>query len=98
MNEAKENRETRTIEQGPDAEAASLIEKAGGIVQPPGLVLVGSAALFYYKHAFTLEPTYSVAQLLSLQAVEEGFADYGWKELRKAMMNQYGREAPKRRR
>jgi hypothetical protein len=93
---AETSTETRVIE-GEAAHAREMIRKTGEMVRPPGTEYAGSVVVHYYKDTMSIKPTFRTQIFTMLGTVEEGFADYGWKQLREAMRAAYGRVAEKRR-
>lgn len=74
-------------------ESLGLLRKAGEIVKPFGSTYVGSACIHYFINKFSEKPTYHTASEVTLdEPVNEQFADYGWKELRNALMRSFGRK------
>ena len=74
----------------------SVVKDAGVKLQPDGFEYVGSACIHYYKSKFKDHEYVTKIQDL-LGDVPEGFADFGYKQLRNAMMTHYGRENPRER-
>lgn len=88
---------TREVRKSDTAEnfqkACASVKKAGELVAPPGTSYIGSACFHIYGHQ-TGEAWSFVSQPLTGTAPEH-VADYGWKELRKALMRFYGRPEPR---
>lgn len=76
--------------------AQSNLKLSGLAIAPFGMVYHGSAVVHYYKKSGTNDFAFAT-QLVGLQTIEEGQADVGWKELKKALMKAYGREDKGRR-
>jgi len=79
-------------------ESKFSLERAGRLNTQLHSVYLGSAAIHYYvkqilgnKHEFQV-----VCQLIGIDKVPEGFADYGHKELQKILMKHYGRSRKER--
>ena len=68
--------------------------KSGEALKPPGGELLGVASLYFYQNKFSSEksPIFHVGTHMDLGKVPEEFADMGFKELRKRMMESYGRK------
>jgi hypothetical protein len=89
-----EHRDTQTV----DAHyTKDLLKKAGKIGLPIGAKYLGSAVIHYYERAgiSRAERTYLVACQTNVAKVEEHHADIGWKQLKSALMDAYGRPEPK---
>lgn len=70
-----------------------LITTAGELLAQPGAEYLGSATVHYYvRSILDNEHTYETIQQISVSKVAEGFADYGFKQLQKALMEAYGRK------
>lgn len=78
--------------------ALGLVESAGHSLCPPGSTYIGSATIHFYKTGEAgLSRDFHVIEQLQLSNVEEGLADLGHKQLRDAMMRNYGRTPPRQR-
>lgn len=75
------------------AESIYSIRRSGECMKPHRAKYIGSAVIHYYDAEGT-EETYRhqvITQCL-VETVPEGFADFGHKELQKALMKAFGRE------
>lgn len=79
--------------------AQGLLKTAGKVLSPEGSTYLGSAVIHYYsKEVIATNPYFfCVIQLGGLSKVEEQHADLGWKQLKSAFMQAYGREESKAR-
>lgn len=69
------------------------LERAGQTLEPPQSEYIGSCTIHFYKH-YELEGAmkYSTVSQLIVSKVEEGLADFGHKEMQRALMKNYGRK------
>lgn len=78
--------------------AKDRINKISEEIKPDTFESAGFAIVMMYKNESNkVNPEYRFACFSSLGKVEEGFADVGLKELRRNMMEAYGREQPRER-
>lgn len=69
-----------------------LMKRSGEVMKPVGYEHVGSATVHFYKNMFA-QDNFSTVTMSQVSRVPEGFADMGWKELRKSLMRAFGRES-----
>lgn len=83
---------------GSAKESKYSLERAGRLNIQHNAVYLGSAAIHYYvKQILANKHEYQVVcQLIGIDKVEEGFADYGHKELQKVLMAHFGRSRKER--
>lgn len=74
-------------------QACAKVRQAGEVVAPLGTNYLGTACVHFYSHQVG-ESWSFVCQPLAGKTPEH-VADYGWKELRKALMRFYGRPEPR---
>lgn len=101
QNTAKIEREEISDHPAEEFATRSLIN-AGQNLAPYGFEYQGSVATHFYREKKgileTGKETYAfINQTHDLAKVQEGQADAGLKELRRTMMQAYGREAPRER-
>lgn len=97
-NTAEESHEKRNANDLPVQGAKARVVDAGRILCPFNAEYLGSAVVhFFGVPSVPGKPTYQIIIHTMLEKVPEGFADYGHKELRKHMMDAYGRKAPRTR-
>lgn len=77
--------------------ANKSLKRAGEILVPFGCDYLGSVAVHYYSDSESSKTAFSLATQVSLEKVTEGLADFGEKQLKKAMMAAYGRTPPRTR-
>jgi hypothetical protein len=69
------------------------LERAGQTLEPPGCEYLGSATIHYYKvKSLDDKVRHSTVSQLTVRNVVEQLADWGYKELGKALMRTFGRE------
>jgi len=90
----EENKNPKSIE---GQRAASLIKRAGSYLCPVGFTYKGFAVVHFFEKQAVEGPEYSMACQTEVKEVNEGHADIGWKSLRSALMNAYGRSDPRNR-
>ena len=75
------------------------LRRGGEILAPFGYNYVGYAVVYFYedKRDAIGEARFITQQLTSLSEVPEQFADFGHKELQRAMMAAYGKKPPEKR-
>lgn len=93
-----EQRETLPSDGNAAKESNHLLERAGRLLTQFGSYYLGSATVHYYvrqpmlnKHEYQI-----ISQLIGMEKIPEGFADYGHKELQKSLMKAYGRSRKER--
>lgn len=95
MSEAKKadiSRANRKPTDGSERQGQDLLNYIGSeVIRPNGFKHVGSVAVHFYENNFQ-DFDYTLLTQISLNPdVPEGFADLGWKELRRALMVKFGR-------
>lgn len=75
--------------------ATHWLKRSGEAIRPSGFEYAGSAVVHYYKGLFNRNSFTTVCQA-SVEGVEEGLADFGWKNLRKELMRRFGRTEKQR--
>lgn len=76
--------------------AGAQVRSAGNALTPFGMEYECSAVVHFYRKPGTHQYAF-IAQDTGLNAIPEGQADVGLKEMKRHMMGVYGREAPKER-
>lgn len=97
-NAATVTKERRKTYGDPTArEGRRLLKKTGDTVRPYDSTHVGSAAFHIYRGNQSTEanPITVVVCQTQIEEVEEGAADFAWKQLKEALMEAYGRSLPK---
>lgn len=97
-NVKREERTELPEDTGSAKESKYSLERAGRLNTQYNSVYLGSAAVHYYvkqilgnKHEYQV-----ICQLIGFDNIPEGFADYGHKELQKALMKKFGRSRKER--
>lgn len=92
----EEQRSTKSLEGN---YAKVLVRQAGELHKPIGTKYLGSGVVHYYEKdgLTTNEKNYFVVCQTDVAAINEGHCDVGWKQLKAAFMQSYGREEPKTR-
>lgn len=91
-NKADVTTEVRSITEGEGAHAREMVRKTGEMLRPAGTEYTGSVVVHYYRDIMSIKPTYRNAIMTMLGTTPEGFADFGWKQLREAMRASFGRK------
>lgn len=95
-NKAVQSREELPLERERTQKSRYWLERAGQTLQADADgEYVGSAAVHYYRLKGEGPNNFrfaAICQIKGMTEVEEGFADYGHKELQKALMEAYGRD------
>ncbi len=82
-------------------EPNDLLTSAGNVCKPFGAKLVASVAIHYYEVPGQTDSNVKtfqfVSQRVGLKDVDEGQCDAGLKELKRALMADYGRPEPRTR-
>lgn len=98
-NKAVQTREDIPLDVERHQKAQYWLERAGQTLEATsGGEYVGSAAVHYFKLKGDNPQEIKFAvlcQIRGMDTIEEGFADYGHKELQKSLMESYGREVKK---
>lgn len=93
---AKVTVETRDQSHESVRQANGLLERAGEKIRPYGCRYVGSAAIHYYVESESeTKPVFQTVSQTLVSKVDEHLADFGWKELKNALMKAYGRTIPR---
>ena len=93
-NKAKVTREDRPQSDPSVEESNHYLRKSGQSVRLAGSEYLGSVCVHYYRKPNTEHThTFQFGVMASLKRVDEGNADVGLKELRKRMMQYYGRDS-----
>jgi len=72
------------------------IKKSGLLLSTPSFMYAGSATVHYYTHV--LDPQkFQFVTVVNTEKINEHMADFGWKELRKSLMKNFGHEDEKKR-
>jgi hypothetical protein len=74
--------------------ANKLVREAGTEICPFNQKYLGSAVVHYYNNGDAIAPVLNVVCQVTLDAVDEGHADFGWKRLQEALMKSFGRSVP----
>ncbi len=77
--------------------ANGIINQAGKALRPNGFEHQASIVVHLYKATLADHNFAFINQMVGLDRIPEGQADVALKELRRALMENYGREAPKER-
>lgn len=94
-NKAEVTRETLSKEDARAAEINARARDLAKIVCPVGFEYAGQATVYLFSNeADKNRPVFVFVNQVMLSNVPEGQADVAFKELKKAMMNAYGRETP----
>lgn len=89
--QAQTTTETLRADEPKVEQSTYWLKRAGEAARPPGYEYLGSAVVHYYKGTFEERTFTTICQAL-VSKIEEGFADVGWKNLRKELMRKFGRE------
>jgi hypothetical protein len=95
----KFEQETHTIKSEDDKRVEKSnywLKRIGRDLEGPGLEYLGSMSVHLYRHKVS-DHTYTTIRQVLVENVEEGLADYGFKELKKTAMGKYGRKEPAKR-
>ena len=70
------------------------LRRSGQAVIPPSSEYIGSACVHFYRDDSNgNRPVFHFGVIADLGSIQEGNADVGLKELRRRLMNHYGRKA-----
>lgn len=96
-NSAKTDREELDIRESKSALGNHHTMLSGAAFKPPGAKYLGSAVVHYYEGVFSDDnaPRFQTVTQCLVMDVPEGLADFGHKELQRALMRTYGREVKK---
>lgn len=76
--------------------ANKLVKNSADMLKPHGCDYQGSLVLHYYRVPNTNDFAF-ITSVVDMTTVEEGQADVGFKELKRVVMQSYGRQLPKER-
>lgn len=84
-------------------EAQRRLTSAGELLAPQGAKYLGSAAVHFYAFdagkasgmVISGKDEYATVEQTRVDGVNEGLADFGWKQLQKALMKAFGRTPPR---
>lgn len=93
-NKAKVDRQEIATNNLAALRAKALIEEAAKLLAPLGAEYSGSAVIHYFELPSIghNQRRFATATQVYIENIDEGFADWGHKELQKALMRSYGRE------
>jgi hypothetical protein len=90
--DAKITREERRADDADVQRSNHNLRESGAGITPIGFEFIGSACVHFYRAPnLGNEHSYKFGVIADLDAIQEGNADTGLKELRRRMMQRYGR-------